>query len=204
MWRRTRSFSTSWCGQTPQTICATSRVTSSKLPIRLIHDFLSECPSDLPGWMWSRMLCFCARVSTTSCAVKLLTNTLSSGKPSLTLRSHTSMGEPSPTSNQTRNRPTVSSEFNGTMETAVRVGGGNVRSNSVDTHVARCSLSTNLQIVCLWAAGRHTSDTNGSYLEVQTLKHTTYPIAKLDNGARVWERTWWYEEGRVEHLLLRG
>lgn len=25
---------------------------------------VSECPSDLPGWMWSRMRCFCAGVNT--------------------------------------------------------------------------------------------------------------------------------------------
>lgn len=137
--------------------------------------------------------------------VILLTSTLSSGKPPLTLRSHIKMGEPSPTSNQTRNRPVVSSEFNGTTETAVRAGGGNVKSNSVDTHEARCSLSTDIQSERL--SGRQTAipaTLRGACVRDASFQaNNAYPIAKLDNNARVRERTRWHKESCIEHLLTR-
>lgn len=159
--------------------------------------------------MWSRMRCFYARVNTTSWAVViLLTSTLSSGKPPLTLRSHTKMGEPSLTSNQTRNRPVASSEFNGTIETAVRAGGGNVRSNSVDTHEARCSLSTNVQFVRLSCRQTAVPATlRGPCIrDADFQANNAYPIAKLDNNAGVIQRTRRHKEGCIDVLtrLLRG
>ncbi len=70
-----------------------------------------------------------------------LTSSYSSGnRPSIFL-SQTRCG-PDDSESQTRKRPAVSSEFNGTMWMPFKIGGGKVRRSSVDTHVALCSLQS--------------------------------------------------------------
>lgn len=65
--------------------------------------------------------------------------TLSSGKPPSTFLSHINFGGPFSTLSQIRKRPAVSSAFKGMTVIAISVGGGKVKSSSVDTHVARCN-----------------------------------------------------------------
>lgn len=70
-----------------------------------------------------------------------LTRTFSSGKPLSTFLSHIKSGSfPVGDDNQMRNRPAVSSSLSGIKEMQPIIGGGNVKSNSVCTQLARCSL----------------------------------------------------------------
>ena len=61
----------------------------------------------------------------------------------------------------------------------------------------------NLQIVCL--SGEQVAipaTLIRSYIrEAKSKTNTAYPIAKLDNDARVWKGTWWDKESWIEHLL---
>lgn len=156
-----------------QTIYAPKYRFSFRLPVRVSQGLagLDVVPD---------ALLLCRRKHDIMAVITLLTSTLSSGKPPLTLRSHIKMGGSSLLSNQTRNLPAVSSEFKGMTETALRAGDGKVRSNSVDTHVARCSLS-NFQIVALSSQNAVIPATlrrHFALVEMRAFKQTTHTLSQ--------------------------
>jgi len=73
---------------------------------------------------------------------RMLTRIFNSGNSPSTFLSHIKIGDdPSSTVSHIRKRPAVSSELKGMMVILLKAGGGNVKNNSVDVHVARWSLT---------------------------------------------------------------